>query len=82
METTIKPELVEELLKSVSKPEELLGPGGMLHRLTRWRPAPTAKGDAEIRYLEQAHRWALNARPCADRRRRARLRRRRSRATT
>jgi len=33
METTIKPELVEELLKSVSKPEELLGPGGMLHRL-------------------------------------------------
>ena len=33
METTIKPELVEELLKSVSKPEDLLGPGGMLHRL-------------------------------------------------
>ena len=33
METAIKPELVEELLKSVSKPEDLLGPGGMLHRL-------------------------------------------------
>lgn len=33
METAIKPELVEELLKSVSRPEELLGPEGMLHRL-------------------------------------------------
>jgi transposase-like protein len=33
METAIKPELLEELLKSVSKPEDLLGPGGMLHRL-------------------------------------------------
>ena len=33
METAIKPELVEEPLKSVSKPEDLLGPGGMLHRL-------------------------------------------------
>lgn len=33
METTIKPELIEELLKSVAKPEDLLGPGGMLHRL-------------------------------------------------
>jgi len=29
----IKPELVEELLKSVAKPEDLLGPGGMLQRL-------------------------------------------------
>jgi putative transposase len=29
----IKPELVEELLKSVSKPEDLLGPGGVLSRL-------------------------------------------------
>jgi putative transposase len=33
MEATIDPKLVEELLKSVSKPEDLLGPGGMLHRL-------------------------------------------------
>jgi len=33
METTIRPELIEELLKSVAKPEDLLGPGGMLHRL-------------------------------------------------
>jgi len=33
MEPAIKPELVEELLKSVSKPEDLLGPGGVLHRL-------------------------------------------------
>src|SRR5262249_51552843 len=33
MDTAIKPELVEELLKSVSKPEDLLGPGGMLNRL-------------------------------------------------
>ena len=33
MESTIDPKLVEELLKSVSKPEDLLGPGGMLHRL-------------------------------------------------
>src|SRR6187455_2072814 len=29
----IKPELVEELLRSVEKPEDLLGPGGMLQRL-------------------------------------------------
>lgn len=33
METTIKPELIEELLKGVAKPEDLLGPGGVLHRL-------------------------------------------------
>jgi putative transposase len=30
---TIKPELVQELLNSVSKPEDLLGPGGLLQRL-------------------------------------------------
>jgi putative transposase len=29
----VNPELVEQLLKSVEKPEELLGPGGLLHRL-------------------------------------------------
>ena len=33
MNTTIKPELVEELLKSASKPEDLFGPGGVLNRL-------------------------------------------------
>jgi transposase-like protein len=31
--TAIKPELLEELLKSVQKPEELLGPEGLLHQL-------------------------------------------------
>src|SRR5438552_3243372 len=30
---TIKPEFLEELLKSVKKPEELLGPDGLLHKL-------------------------------------------------
>jgi putative transposase len=30
---TIKPELVQELLNSVAKPEDLLGPGGLLQRL-------------------------------------------------
>jgi transposase-like protein len=30
---TIKPELVQQLLNSVSKPEDLLGPGGLLQRL-------------------------------------------------
>jgi putative transposase len=29
----VNPELVEQLLKSVEKPEELLGPDGLLHRL-------------------------------------------------
>jgi transposase-like protein len=29
----VNPELLEQLLKSVEKPEELLGPGGLLHRL-------------------------------------------------
>lgn len=31
--TAIKPELLEQLLKSVEKPEELLGPDGLLHQL-------------------------------------------------
>src|SRR5262245_43152757 len=31
--TAIKAELLEELLKNVQKPEELLGPDGLLHQL-------------------------------------------------
>ena len=30
---TIRPELLEELLRSASKPEDLFGPEGLLHRL-------------------------------------------------
>jgi len=33
MDTTIRPELLEELLKNVSKPDELFGRGGLVEKL-------------------------------------------------
>ena len=41
----VSPELLEQLLKSVEKPEELLGPDGLLHRLKGADGAHARGGD-------------------------------------
>jgi hypothetical protein len=35
---TIRPELLDELLKSTKKPDDIFGPEGLLHRLAKLEP--------------------------------------------